>query len=340
MTSGAADEQMVCRERPYVSEPPSRCSRARLKRRTLVFSSILVSSALAAACSGRRMAAPDAQSGNLTIQHDGRTRSYLLRVPAELPSNGGRVAVVLVLHGGGGNAASAESMTEFTPLARSEGFIVAYPEGSARRGRLLTWNAGHCCGHAMQERVDDVGFLSTLIDDLLRRYPIDPNRVFVTGMSNGAMMSHRVGIELSSKVAAIAPVVGGTFGDEWSSGQGVSAVMINGMLDRSVPYEGGSPGGLFFSSWDGTPVRPAREQASFWAQNNGCASEPTSSDRVAYVHVRYSCRAPLGVEFYSVRDNGHAWPGGQRGSRLGDSPSQALNATRVIWEFFSAHPKP
>jgi polyhydroxybutyrate depolymerase len=309
------------------------------RRHSRCLFSCIVLLLLAAACGGQRIAAPNDPSGVLTLQHDGRTRSYLLRVPDGLPGDSRRVPLVLVLHGGGGNGANAEAMTGFTRHGSVEGFIVAYPEGTARRGRLLTWNAGHCCGYAMQERIDDIGFLGALIDHLIRQYPIDPARVYVTGMSNGAMMSHRVGIELSSRVAAIAPVAGGIFGDERSSTQGVSAIVINGMLDHSVPYGGGPPGGLFSGSWDGTPVRPAREQASFWARNNGCTAEPDSTDRAGSIHLRYSCRAPLGVEFHGVKDNGHAWPGGQRGSRLGDPPSRSLHATRIIWTFFAAHPK-
>jgi polyhydroxybutyrate depolymerase len=299
-------------------------------------SALLTFSVLLAACGVRSVA--QVESGSGTIPHDGRDRSYVIRVPGGEIASGVRVPLVLVLHGGGGNAANAENMTGFTELARAERFIVVYPEGSARRGRLLTWNAGHCCGYAMQERIDDVGFLSALIDQLVRQYPVDLARIFVTGMSNGAMMSHRAGLELGAKVAAIAPVVGAVFGDESRAGQPVSAVVINGMLDRSVPYDGGAAGGRFSDAWGGVDARPAREQAALWAQRNGCTS-PSVTDGPAYIHIKYSCRVGLGVEFYGVKDNGHAWPGGERGSRLGDEPSQSLDATRVIWNFFSNHPK-
>jgi len=213
--------------------------------------------------------------------HGGRLRSYILRLPPAMPPGG--VPLVLVLHGGGGNGVNAESMTDFTSLARAKGFIVAYPDGSARgRGGLLTWNAGHCCGYAMQSNVDDVGFLSALIDDLRSRYPIDSKRVYVTGISNGAMMAHRVGRELPQKVAAIAPVVGDVFGDE---------------------------------------------------------KAPTTTTTEAWMHIRYNCPAGMGVEWYGLRNNGHAWPGGRAGSRFGDEPDRSLMATQVIWDFFAAHPK-
>jgi polyhydroxybutyrate depolymerase len=133
--------------------------------------------------------------------------------------------------------------------------------------------------------------------------------------------------------------VGGLFGDEEARRASVSAIMINGMRDTSVPYGGGPPGGRFANSWDGTPVKPAAYQAEYWATANGCAPVAAVVETAAYVHLRHACPGPVGVELYGVRDNGHAWPGGRRGSAAGDPPSTALNATDVIWAFFAAHPK-
>jgi len=126
------------------------------------------------------------------------------------------------------------------------------------RGRLLTWNAGHCCDPAMRQSADDVGFVNALIDELSRMHPIDPDRIYVTGMSNGGMLSHRLGIELSHRIAAIAPVVATVFGDEKKPANPVSALMLNGLLDRNVPPDGGSPGGRGRNAWDGTPASARR----------------------------------------------------------------------------------
>lgn len=274
------------------------------------------------------------------ITHDGLKRSYVARAPDEALQGRQRVPLVIVLHGGGGNAANAEAMTGFTAKARKEGFIVAYPEGSSRRGdKLLTWNAGHCCGYAMENRVDDAGFINALIDKLIADYPVDPERVYATGMSNGGMMTHRLGIELSHRIAAIAPVVATLFGDERRPPHPVSALMINDMLDASVPHRGGPPGGRFANAWDGTPAKPAVAQAQFWAAANGCADDPAQQERGTVIVRQYRCPAGRAVEIHLLRDNGHAWPGGQAGSRLGDTPSAALNATEVIWDFFKARRK-
>lgn len=276
-----------------------------------------------------------------TLQVDGRSRSYLLRTPRGHSPRSTPAALVIVLHGGGGNAENAERMTGFTRLVERERIVVAYPDGTARQARntLLTWNAGHCCASAMQEQVNDVAFIDALITRVSADYAIDPARIYVTGMSNGGMMSHRIGRELSHRIAAIAPVVGAVFGDEQTTRSPVSAIMINGLLDESVPANGGPPGGPAASQWDGTPARPNVDQGNFWARNNGCSATPTSTQTRQIITWRWACPQGLGVEVHQVKQGGHAWPGGQRGSARGDDPGNAMNATEVIWAFFKAHPK-
>jgi polyhydroxybutyrate depolymerase len=274
------------------------------------------------------------------LNQNGIKRSYMIHIPPQLAKGTEKVPLVLVLHGGGGNATNAESMTGFSAKADKEGFIVAYPEGSSRfKDKLLTWNAGHCCGYALEKRINDVEFINALLDELIRNYPIDTKRIYATGISNGGMMTHRLGIELPDRFAAIAPVVATLFGDESRSGHPVSAIVINGMLDKAVPNEGGPPGGRFSYSWDGTPTRPALDQGGFWAEANGCANIPENRDSSAYTLWQYRCPAGRAVELYLVKDNGHAWPGGKPGTLRGDTPSTSFNATDVIWEFFKAHPK-
>ncbi|MCL4791845.1 MAG: polyhydroxybutyrate depolymerase [Gammaproteobacteria bacterium] len=299
-----------------------------------IIAGFLGGAASAASATDRQLGDPDPLQ---TLLHDGIERHYLVRMPAEAVLRAGAVPLVLVLHGGGGNAENAERMTGFSDKARREGFIVVYPEGTSRfRQKLLTWNAGHCCGYAMEHKVDDVGFIRALIGQLVKEYPVDPKRIYVTGMSNGGMMTHRLGRELSDQLAAIAPVVATLFGDESKAAYPVSALMLNGMLDKSVPYLGGPPGGRFNDAWDGTPAQPALAQGAYWAGSNNCAGEPVRLDHGTYINWRYSCPVGKAVELYLLKDNGHAWPGGQKGSRRGDAPSASLNATDLIWDFFAA----
>lgn len=307
--------------------------RPALKRWQIFLRCLLAGLAVAAIPSA--VAAAGSTDHRQTLMYDGLVRGYLLRVPPAPGSGPEKMPLVIVLHGGGGNAANAESMSGFTALAARERFIVAYPDGSGRmRDRLLTWNAGHCCGYAMQNRIDDVGFINALLDRLIRDYPVDPQRIYVTGISNGGMMAHRLGRELAQRLAAIAPVVAAVFGDEQLPVSPVSALMINGMLDRSVPYEGGPPGGRFRDAWDGTPVKPAMAQAEFWGRTNRCGEHPVREERGAVQHWRYRCPSGQAVELYLLADTGHTWPGGRSGRRGADDPGSTLDATAVIWEFF------
>lgn len=274
-----------------------------------------------------------------TLLHDGLERHYTVRVP-EGTAPGARLPLVLVLHGGGGNAENAEAMTGFTDTARREGFIVVYPEGTGRFAhRLLTWNAGHCCGPAMTGRVDDVGFIRALLDRLAADLPVDTRRVYATGLSNGGMMVHRLGIVLPDRLAAIAPVVATLFGDEPAPAAPVAALMVNGQLDTSVPPAGGAPGGRFPGAWDGTPAKPALAQGDFWAAANACVPSPDHRVAGPVSRWRYRCEPGREVEVVLVGDNGHAWPGGTAGSLRGDTPSRAFDATEAIWTFFKAHTK-
>jgi len=273
-----------------------------------------------------------------TLNHDGLERHYTVRMPDHAGAE--RLPLVLVLHGGGGNAENAEAMTGFTDKARREGFIVVYPEGTGRFAhRLLAWNAVHCCGPAMTGRVDDVGFIRALLDRLAADLPVDTRRVYATGLSNGGMMVHRLGIALPDRFAAIAPVVATVFGDEPRPASPVAAMMINGALDTSVPPAGGPPGGRVTSAWDGTPTRPAQAQGDFWAAANGCAPAPDPSVDGTVTRWQYRCAPGREVERLLVSDNGHAWPGGRPGSLRGDRPSRTFDATDAIWSFFKAHTK-
>ena len=166
--------------------------------------------------------------------------------------------------------------------------------------------------------------------------------VCTTDMSNGGMMAHRLGIGLSNRFAAIAPVVATLFGDEPRPQHPVSALMLNGMLDKHVPEQGGPPGGRFQGAWDGTLMKPVQEQSAFRAHADGCRSAADQDDRGAFTFIvmQYRCPAGRAVESYWIKDGDHAWPGGQRASPMGDEPSSAINATELIWAFFKAHAKP
>ncbi|MEO5822396.1 MAG: PHB depolymerase family esterase [Vicinamibacteraceae bacterium] len=272
-----------------------------------------------------------------TLVHGGRQRTYLVHDFG----SGEPAPVVIVLHGGGGNAANAIHMTGFDRVAARERFVAVYPDGTAVRpsGRLLTWNAGHCCASAMDAGVDDVGFIGAIVDVLVGSRRADPSRIYVTGMSNGAMLAHRIGRDLSTRIAAIAPVVGAVFGDEPAPRAPVPAFIIAGAEDAIVPPAGGPLtvrlllGRRQAADRD---VAPAVAQATYWARHNGCG-EPVRTATVAYEKSEWKpCRSGAPVAFLSVAANGHAWPGGEPGRAGAAPPTRAFDATEAMWTFFKA----
>jgi polyhydroxybutyrate depolymerase len=273
----------------------------------------------------------------LTLQIGGRERTCLLHLP---PIYDGKrsLPLVIVLHGGGGNAESAERMTGFTRKADKEGFIVAYPNGTGRlKNRLLTWNSGNCCGYALDNNVDDGGFIRALMERLEKEVKADGNRIFVTGISNGGMMAYRVACELSDKVAAIAPVAGAQNVDGKPT-HPVSVIIFHGTNDEHVLYEGGKPKKRA-DPHDRTDKSVAFA-VDFWVKHNGCDAKPRRVEKGNVVTETYSGgKDGTEVTLVTIKGGNHSWPGGERLARFLDDPTREIAATDVMWEFFAKHPK-
>ncbi len=302
---------------------------------------LIVSACIAApATAGAPAAAPGDSTHSLEV--GGRTRTYLLHLPPAI-LNRQPLPLVIVLHGGGGNARGAARMTGMSQAADREGFVVVYPNGNGvLTDVLLTWNSGNCCGYALNQNVDDVGFLRALIERLASELAIDRRRVFVTGISNGGMMAYRAGCELSDRIAAMGPVAGALNLETCRPADPVSLIVFHGTEDQYVLYEGG-PTRRGFSGPDRVD-RPVSYAVSFWTQHNGCTVGPEREERGNVLRETYrGCRDGTAVVLYTIRGAGHAWPGGTSGlslgGRLGDEPTQDISATDVMWEFFAAHPK-
>ncbi len=270
---------------------------------------------------------------------NGRQRSYRLHIPPGLVPSAPS-ALVVGLHGGGGNGANLQAKVGLDAIADREGFLVAYPDGSGRLDDyLLTWNAGNCCGYALDEQIADTAFLRAMVADIARTHSIDPRRVYATGMSNGGMMSYRLACEAADLFAAVAPVAGALNLESCEPIEPVSVLAIHGTADQHVLFEGGAPA----VKVDSHPrINSSVHYAmTYWAVRNGCSLEPRRSQAGVVVHEVYTgCEAGLAVELIAVEGGEHAWPGAVQFSPQGDEPSQALNASEAIWDFFEAHPKP
>src|SRR5208337_2799697 len=205
-----------------------------------------------------------------TVTIDGITRKYLGFAPRGLDKP---LPVVLALHGGGSNARQMERYTRFNDLAAKEGFLVVYPE--AVEGN---WNDGRGIAgvRAQQENIDDVKFVRHIVDRISKEHKIDRSRVFCTGISNGAFMSHRLAAEASDLITAIAPVVGGmapSTAKQFHPAYPVSILIIQGDADPLVPIRGGIVG--FLRGKKRGQVIPTEETISLYLRRNGNQGDPT-----------------------------------------------------------------
>lgn len=306
-----------------------------------VLTALLVAGALlvSGGCLGRQSASgapegeiPVGQSSH-SVQSGGLARTFRLYRPAGLS---GTVPLVVMLHGGYGDGAQAERAYNWDGQADAGRFLVAYPDGMDR-----AWNAGTCCGIPKNRNIDDVGFITAMVGAIEAQMPIDPARIYVTGMSNGAMMALRLGCQ-TDLFAAVAPVAG-TLLTDCTRAAPTSLLQIHGTADDRVPFDGGPGKAKTIAgapNFDGPPVSAVN---ATWRGIDGCG-EPATSTAGAVTTQTADCPGGRTVELISIAGAGHQWPGGVPSpvaQRLGDlpPPSTALNATDTIWRFFSGHAK-
>jgi polyhydroxybutyrate depolymerase len=302
-----------------------------MKRRPLIPAFVVLAAAALAGCSpaatapaATPTAAPTVPPGDSEhlIAANSMQRSYLLHVPPEFSATE-PAALVFVFHGLAEDGLYMSVVTGMSEIADASGFLVVYPDGTAPPGPL-SWNAGGCCGYALNNQVDESAFIREILADLGRSFTIDSKRVYAAGFSNGALLSYRLGCEMSDTFAAIAPVAGFLSQNPCRPNQPVSVIHIHSDGDVSVPYGGGG-----MNPSTGLPFPSVNIGIATWVRLDGCENSPEREQLGIVSHTKYaSCRNGSAVELYVVKGIGHVWP-----------PASVLPASRIIWEFFAAHPK-
>ena len=256
----------------------------------------------------------------------------------DLPANPRGAPLILALHGGGGDPGQFASSSGFARAATRAGFAVAFPAGTGRRDdRLLTWNGGYCCGSAARRGVDDQGFLKQVIADAAQRFGVDGQGVYLTGMSNGSILSETFAAKNPGLVRAVAGVAG-TMDTSRTGVQGkVPALIIHGTADSMVPYDGGqrdtsltrtdfasvaSVVEAFLGPWG----RVTRTSRTIDARNDGTSVVVTDYQKGGQTVLR----------LMTVEGGAHHWPGGRK-SRLTEGKTQEIDANAEILRFFALH---
>jgi polyhydroxybutyrate depolymerase len=237
-------------------------------------------------------------------------------------------------------------LTDFNALSDKEGFVIVYP-----RGYENGWNDGRGAPgiKSQAENIDDVAFISSLIDNLILDLNIDKKMVYATGISNGGIMSNRLGCELSDKIAAIASVAGNIpqkTVSSWSPSRAVSVLIISGTEDPVVPFNGGDVSPLSLKLGK---VISVADTVKFWVSKDGCPVTPeteqlphlNANDNTLTVIESYpGCRDGTEVALYKVIGGGHTWPACLQymPEKVVGRTSRDFSATEIIWQFFKMHP--
>lgn len=290
--------------------------------RTLFVIAVLLTAAISGATA--------AGASEVQFSVDGMVRRAIV-VNAN-PSASPRPAVI-VLHGGAGNAAMQRSRTRFDKVASAHDFMVAYAEGSEFRPGMHAWNTGYLMRRQVQD-VDDIAYFDTLIAKLISDHRADPKRIFMTGGSNGAMMTLIYAVKRPEKLAAIAPVVGAMFSFDQSPARPVPILLINGAKDDEVPIEGGMSRNPMVSRNQQAPYKPLSETVQFWVRANKSSPQPHVVAEGSLTTTTYPAQSGGAVTVSIVdADGGHGWPGTDaRGG--GQAPIQAFNGADRVWQFF------
>jgi polyhydroxybutyrate depolymerase len=256
---------------------------------------------------------------------DGTERTYRLYIPASYdPSS--EAPLLFNLHGYGSNNMEQEVYGDFRPIADTANFIIAHPNGTVDFTGNRSWNT---FGFST---VDDVGFLSALIDTISASFNIDPERIYSTGMSNGGFMSYDLACFLSDRIAAVASVTGSMILSRFEicdPQHPMPVMQIHGTADATVPYNGNQ----FFA--------PIDTLVNYWVNFNNCNPVPEiievpdidpDDGCTAEQHIYSGGENGSSVEFFKVLGGGHSWPGAPFNINI---TNMDFSASVEIWRFVS-----
>jgi len=286
---------------------------------------------------------PGTYQQKLNMEVMGAKRNYWLHIPANYDPQK-ETPLVVVVHGAFSTARKMEKESGFSEVADQEGFLVAYPSGAyGLFGLFQHWNAGHCCGKAVNDNIDDVGFLDTVIDDISQRFLVDSKRIYMVGFSNGGMLTYRFAAERTNRLAAAATLAAALGGRPSSKSpwwkisppsEPLPMIIFHARDDEIVPYYGG------ISPRKGGERKyiSVAESVDFWIENNHCRKEAIEQRLYGGRVTRTSWADSQGeneVILYSIDNWGHKWPGRYFTGKLDkDDDFRTFNAVDLIWEFF------
>lgn len=278
-------------------------------------------------------------------------REYTIYLPS---AHDGKspLPVVIMFHGGGGTSKAVMHETLWDKKAENEGFIAVFPQATAPdptrpasfRGNSAIWNDGSMRFHAGKDGVDDIAYVNAVIDELISKFKADPKRIYAAGFSNGASMAFRVGLELSKRIAAIAPMSGALWMTNASIAEPIPLLYIHGTADTLNPIDGGVPasaGGIPMGEGKAKP--PVKDHIDRWVSLIDCKPSPIATESVNGVTTRKFAQGKGGasIEWITIDGLGHTWPGGKSflPASIVGSMTDKMIAVDIIWDFFKRYAK-
>ena len=263
----------------------------------------------------------------------GGNRPVTLEVPKTYDGRK-KYPLLIFLHGYSATGFLEESYLQLKPLVDEHGVLFAAPDGTTNSQGLQFWNAMDACCDYDHSNVDDVGYISGLIDEISATYNVDPKRVYVMGHSNGGWMSYRMACEHADKIAAAVVLAGATWKDpsRCAPSQPVSVLHMHGDADMEVIYTGGVNNLAGGAQYPG-----AMESVADWAMYDHCGTTFTMGTPVdidtyltgseTTVAKRDGCPAGIGLELWTIVGGSHV-------------PTVGSSFRELTWAFLDAHPKP
>jgi len=248
-----------------------------------------------------------ATAESVTMTVGGQARSFLIRVPAH--DRGELLPVIVAFHGLGSSAEEFEGYSGLTEKTDQSQFIVIFPNGSVLAdGSTRAWNAGNCCNVLDAPQAEDIEFVRAILDTL-PDYDGDSERVFMSGFSNGGMLTYRIACDLGDAVAGIAVVAGAYNVASCESENQIPVIIAHGTRDDFIPYDGGVSPPAVADGLDTFTNPSVFDAVQIWLTRNGCTDayvETAVTDSVGTVKFD-TCRGDGSVALFTVDEGYHEW---------------------------------
>jgi polyhydroxybutyrate depolymerase len=246
---------------------------------------------------------------------------------------------VIVLHGGMGSAEQMRLTSSFDAVAKTNGFMAVYAEGTDFGDGRHAWNTGYLLRRQVRD-ADDIAYFDALIDRLITQHGADPSRIFMTGGSNGGMMTFVYAVVRPQRLAAVAPVVASMFSFDTKPAVPLPILIINGAKDEEVPLAGGMSGNQLVRGAQAAPFKPVRDVVDFWVKANRSVRDgATKVDGTVTTITHAAGKGGAVTEFVLDSAGGHGWPG-SRARRDGNVPIKAFGGAARVWAFFADKARP